>query len=193
LKFLNKNPEWLVLGLGNIGQKYKNNRHNFGFMVVDEFAKKRCESKWKKKLSHFYTLCDKNEILIAKPRTMMNLSGIAAWKLITKYKIPLNKMLVLYDDLDLPLGKIRIRKRGSHGGHKGIKSIASSVQSEEFSRIRLGIGIADSDKVGDVVEYVLSDFTEAEYDIVMAVIRKACLAIELIIKGQTEEAMNRFN
>lgn len=187
------NPEWLLIGLGNVGKRYANNRHNFGFTAVERFVQDRCGRRWKKRPIYYYIFCERNSILAAKPRTMMNLSGIAAAKLLEKYRIPPERIVVVYDDLDLPLGSIRIRKRGSHGGHKGIKSIIASVGSDNFPRARLGIGNAGEEKPVDAAEYVLSDFSDAEREISSDVLSKACNAIELITDGRIEKAMNRFN
>ncbi len=145
----------LVVGLGNIGSKYANTRHNIGFIALDYFAEKYFLD-FNKEKNYFYAKHD-NAILI-KPRTYMNLSGIAVQSALTKFR-NITDILVLVDDLDLPFGRIRIRKSGGTGGHNGLKSIANSLGSNEYGRIRIGIGRPNSD---EVKQFVLAKFSQDE-------------------------------
>ena len=182
-------PEWIFLGLGNIGDKYYGTRHNFGFRAVEYIAGADYPDDWKKRSSYFFHPIS-SDILCALPGTYMNRSGIAAVQLLKKYEIPLDRLLVFYDDLDINPGRIRIRKRGSAGGHKGIESIIAHTGGSGFPRIRLGIG---GRNVEDIVEYVLSDFDSNELALVDKVIEDAASAALSIAQGRIEEAMNKYN
>lgn len=158
-----KTPPKLIVGLGNPGDEYENNRHNIGFIVLKELCKKIHANNFKKKRSYF--IADKNDFLFLLPRTYMNLSGIAVRKAFRKYKIALNNLLIVLDDINLPLGKIRIREKGSDGGHNGLKSIIAELNSQDFPRLRIGIR-SDISEMSDVEvslkDFVLSDFTKEE-------------------------------
>ncbi|MCD6102254.1 MAG: aminoacyl-tRNA hydrolase [Candidatus Cloacimonetes bacterium] len=151
----------LIVGLGNPGDEYENNRHNIGFVIVNELCKKIHANNFKKKRSYF--VADKNDFLFLLPRTYMNLSGIAIRKAVKKYKIALDNLLIVLDDINLPLGKIRIRENGSSGGHNGLKSIIAELNSQDFPRLRMGVG-AKNQQESDISlrDFVLSDFTEEE-------------------------------
>jgi PTH1 family peptidyl-tRNA hydrolase len=190
----------LIVGLGNPGRNYVNNRHNVGFKCLDAFARE-----------HGIALTQRGarsklgtgevaniRIVLAKPQTFMNLSGEAVAALMRRYKLSKEDILVIYDDLDLPLGRIRIREKGSSGGHKGVKSIIDRIGSQEFLRIRVGIspsqGIdsASSPEV-DAVEHVLSDFTPEEKAVMKEVYPGVAAAIHCLLTEGITSAMNKYN
>ena len=144
----------LIVGLGNPGREYKYTRHNVGFMAIDALAKKLA-LKFRKREDYFWvkTTIKSKPVIIAKPRQFVNLSGEAVKKMIVDFRIENDKILVIHDDADLPLGTIRIKRNGSSGGHKGVESIIQELGTRDFSRIRIGIG-RDS---GDLKDYVLSE------------------------------------
>ena len=146
----------LVVGLGNPGREYKNTRHNIGFMVLDYYLGKVA---WKNKMeSNFYsTTINNEEVIFIKPLTYMNLSGMAVSKVVKFYKIKMEDILIIQDDLDLKIGTYKIKKNSSSGGHNGIKSIISELNSEEFGRLKIGI---DKNATIPVDKYVLSSFTK---------------------------------
>jgi len=190
----------LIVGLGNPGRRYVNNRHNVGFKCVDLFAREHgIPLTQRRALSKLGTAeVAGTKIVLAKPQTFMNLSGEAVSALVHRYKLSAQDILVIYDDLDLPLGKIRIREKGSSGGHNGLKSIISHLGTQDFPRIRVGIApAADSDSAAapevDAIEHVLSDFTEAEKNLMRAVYVKVTDAIECVITEGIAAAMNRYN
>lgn len=145
----------LVAGLGNPGCKYRNNRHNFGFMALDCFAKENSLIFKKKKL---YEYVKTGDCLLIKPRTFMNRSGVAFSSVLASY--PIDQILVVYDDVDLDFGDIRFRHKGSAGGHNGLKSITFHLGSNEYKRLRFGIGAPAVNQ--DMAEYVLADFSQSE-------------------------------
>ena len=173
----------IIVGLGNPGEKYSRNRHNAGFMVIDTLFDKLNDSLeqkmgWKEesKLKSFVAGCTFNgeKILLVKPITMMNLSGRAVIKTLSYYKESTDNLTIVYDDLDLPLGTTRIRKKGSAGTHNGMKSIIQELRTEEFDRIRLGIEARGktSPEQQDTSSYVLSDFTEEEEPLIQKAIEE---------------------
>lgn len=190
----------LIVGLGNPGRHYANNRHNVGFKCIDLFAREHGISLTQRgargKLGTGEVAGTR--IMLAKPQTFMNLSGEAVAALVRRYKLSPEDILVIYDDLDLPLGKIRIREKGSSGGHKGLKSIISHLGTQDFPRIRIGIAPLESaagnppEKV-DAVEHVLSDFTEAEKTVMREVYPKVAAAIQRILTEGIAAAMNKYN
>lgn len=182
---------FLIVGLGNPGVKYQNTRHNIGFMFVDRLA----EVSGIRFSSSDRTLWGKGEVygkeaIIIKPQTFMNLSGDAVQRVVSSNSVPLESIITAYDDLDLPLGKIRLRKGGGSGGHRGIASMIERLGSSAFPRLRLGIGRPAD---GDIVEYVLSPFAPGEWDMVEEMIDKAVSSVEVFVKEGIEPAMNRFN
>jgi len=144
----------LVVGLGNPGKKYKSNRHNIGFAFLDSYFKAK-NLKFKKRIKYDYLILD--NVIFIKPKTYMNRSGEAVTSILTKYRI--DEILVIVDDIHLPIGEIRIRKSGGNGGHNGLRSIVSTLGSTEFGRIRIGVG---SPEEKDLSNYVLSDFSKEE-------------------------------
>jgi len=184
--------EKLIVGLGNPGRKYAGNRHNVGFQCLDRLAEAWGLSFSKRK--HKALLAQGEiaglETTLAKPQTFMNLSGEAVVRLARFYKLPPEGVLVIYDDLDLPLGKIRLRPEGGSGGHRGMSSIIEHLGTGGFPRLRVGIGRPTR---GDPVNYVLSDFAPDERMAIEEAYERAVSAIELWLAEGIEAAMNRYN
>ncbi|MCL4338078.1 aminoacyl-tRNA hydrolase [Patescibacteria group bacterium] len=197
----------LIIGLGNPGDKYQYSRHNIGFMAVEKFIKDRLPSAvtknaWKDETKFSGKICKLEDCIVVKPQTYMNRSGISVLSLVNFYKINLEDIWVVHDDIDLPLGKIRIRKGGGSAGHNGIESIMANLHSPDFERFRLGIGRGKLDKEHtadhnlhrrEVEKYVLSLFRDSEASDVKHLIKSAVEAIEIALKDGIEKAMNRFN
>lgn len=189
----------LIVGLGNPGRGYAHNRHNIGFLCLSHFA--RTEGiRFDKKQSKARIgrgEAASNEVVLAKPQTYMNHSGQSVGLLIKRFKVNLDDLLIVHDDLDLPLGKIRILQGRGSGGHKGIDSIISSLGSQDFVRIRVGIGRPeappDSITENDIIAYVLSDFTTEEKQVISQVIPRVSEAIHLILDEGLDAAMNTHN
>jgi PTH1 family peptidyl-tRNA hydrolase len=189
----------LIVGLGNPGKTYARNRHNVGFQCLNYFA--RLHS------IHFYhRQCQARvgigkisgeKLVLARPGTFVNLSGKSVACLVHRHNIPLSDLLVIYDDLDLPLGKIRLRQTGSSGGHKGMNSIIAALGTEDFPRIRVGIGRPQTERQSlsedAIVDYVLSDFSRQEEAIIKPVIVRVSEAIDCFLTRGIEAAMNKFN
>ena len=189
----------LIVGLGNPGKTYAHNRHNAGFRCLNYFARLHSIRFDHKQCRARVGLAEAKgeKLLLAKPGTFMNLSGNSVACLVHKHDIPLSNLLVIYDDLDLPLGKIRLRQSGGSGGHKGMNSIVSALGSEDFPRIRMGIGrpqVEEQSVDEDViVNYVLSDFSPQEEAIIKPVIATVSEAIDCFLSQRIEAAMGRFN
>jgi peptidyl-tRNA hydrolase, PTH1 family len=182
---------WLVIGLGNPGREYERSRHNMGFMVVDELARRqgaRVSDRAARSLTGRIRVGDR-ELVLAKPQTMMNLSGLAAKALRAKYGVPLERTLVVHDELDLPFGRLRIRKGGSSAGNHGMDSVIASFGSKDFIRFRVGIGRPP----GDGVDYVLSPFTPEERAQLPAFAGRAADAVLFIVEHGLDRAMTEFN
>jgi len=182
---------WLVIGLGNPGREYERSRHNLGFLVADELARRRggrITDRAAKSLTGKIRLGDR-ELVLAKPQTMMNLSGLAAKALRAKYDIPLDRVLVVHDDLDLPFGRLRIRRGGSSAGNHGMDSVIESFGSKDFIRFRVGIGRPP----GNGVDYVLSPFTESERAQLPEIVARVADAVEVAAEHGLERAMTDFN
>lgn len=182
---------WLVIGLGNPGREYERSRHNLGFLVVDELAHRRggrIADRAAKSLTGRVRLGDR-ELVLAKPQTMMNLSGLAAKALRAKYNVALDRVLIVHDDLDLPFGRLRVRKGGSSAGNHGMDSVIESFGTKEVIRFRVGIGRP----AGDGVDYVLSPFTEAERAQLPEVVARVADAVEVAVEHGLEKAMTDFN
>jgi PTH1 family peptidyl-tRNA hydrolase len=182
----------IIVGLGNPGAKYGKTRHNVGFMVIDRFARKYdmvCSQKRFQAL--FCKGCiGKEETILLKPLTYMNLSGAAVKEAAGMYKCELNDILVVCDDLDLPLGKIRIRRNGGCGGHRGLESVKEHLGSSGFSRLRIGIG---RPVFGDPADYVLSEFSKEEEVVIMDALEGVCDALSTWVLDGMEACMNKFN
>jgi PTH1 family peptidyl-tRNA hydrolase len=190
----------LIVGLGNPGRGYAHNRHNIGFMCLGDFARKqgiRFDRKRGKARTGIGEVTG-GGVILAKPQTFMNLSGESVSRLVRGFDIALDDLLVVHDDLDLSLGKIRLRRGGSSGGHKGVDSIISSLGSQDFPRLRVGIGRpASSENHSEngegIISYVLSDFTPVEKQIVAQVIPRVSEAMLYLLTEGLLPAMNRYN
>ncbi|AIF41992.1 aminoacyl-tRNA hydrolase [Virgibacillus sp. SK37] len=182
-----------IVGLGNPGRKYKETRHNIGFMVIDELVKRNNWELDKSKFNGKYAMerVDGEKIILLQPQTFMNLSGESLRPLMDFYQIDVEDILVIYDDLDLPTGKIRLRQKGGHGGHNGIRSLIDHLGTKEFKRIRIGVGRPV--KPIPVVDYVLGKFPKEEQDDVAASITKSADACEAWLKRPFLEVMNEYN
>ena len=184
---------FVVIGLGNPGSKYQNTRHNVGFETIDLLASqhKIKVTKLKHKALSGDGEIGGERVILVKPQTFMNLSGESVREIIEWYKVPLSNMILLYDDVDLAVGKIRIRPKGSSGTHNGMRSILYHVQSEDFPRIRIGIGRPPEG--WELADFVLSKFMTEEQKIIKESVENAAAAVVAIINSNAETAMNKFN
>jgi PTH1 family peptidyl-tRNA hydrolase len=189
----------LIVGLGNPGKTYARNRHNVGFQCLNYFARLH-SIRLDRRQCHARVgigVVAGEKLLLAKPGTFVNLSGKSVAGLVQKHHIPLSDLLVICDDLDLPLGKIRLRQSGSSGGHRGMNSIIFALGSEDFPRIRVGIGRPQGEKQSmsedAIVDYVLSDFSSQEEAIIKPAIAKVAEAIDCFLTEGIKTAMNKFN
>jgi PTH1 family peptidyl-tRNA hydrolase len=183
----------LIVGLGNPGPEYQWTPHNLGFLVVDELANRasiRVERPEGKALAGRGKLAGV-EVLLAKPQTMMNLSGFSVRELLAKYELEPSALIMIYDEAALPWGTLRIRERGSAGGHNGMKSVIGTLGTDEFIRVRLGV--QPDHAVGDLAEYVLRRMKKVELEQAAAVMDEAADAVELILAQGVAAAMNRYN
>jgi PTH1 family peptidyl-tRNA hydrolase len=184
----------LIVGLGNPGIEYQFTPHNIGFLAIDRIAE-QCGATVDNRHCQALTArarIGKEEVLLAKPETYMNLSGVSVAQLAKKYDIePQKDLIVVYDELDLPLGRIRIRERGSSAGHKGMASVIGAMGTEEISRLRLGI--APDHPVKDGARYVLAQFKKSQLEPLDAMLDKAADAVNVIVNDGIATAMNRFN
>jgi PTH1 family peptidyl-tRNA hydrolase len=186
----------LVVGLGNPGRRYANNRHNIGFRCIDYLAREHGIAVDRRR---FQCKIGTGQIsgvrvVLAKPRTFMNLSGEAVARLTEYYRAAPSDLVVIYDDLDLPLGRLRIRERGSAGGHNGIKSIISHLGTQEFARIRVGAApLHERPQELKTPDFVLSDFTREEKAEVADLLPNVASAVECLLTEGVVAAMNRFN
>jgi peptidyl-tRNA hydrolase, PTH1 family len=184
----------LIVGLGNPGVEYQLTPHNLGFLAIDRIADE-CGVEVRNRQCRALTARAEiagEQVLLAKPETFMNLSGLAVRELVTKHEIrPASDLIVMYDELDFPLGTIRIRQRGSSAGHNGMKSILSALETQEFLRIRLGI--APERKIADGVKFVLTPFRKAQWKKVDELLDRAAEAVRVIVQEGPAAAMNRFN
>ena len=186
--------EYLVAGLGNPGKKYDKTRHNAGFMAIDYIKDKLCVKTEKQKFNALVseaTISGKR-VLLLKPQTFMNLSGQSLEETCDFYKIPIENVIVIYDDISLEPGKIRIRRKGSAGGHNGIKSIISSLDGENFPRIKIGVG-KKPNKDYDLASWVLSAFSKEDMEEVLCSLDKVYESLKLILEDDYEKAMNLYN
>jgi len=183
----------VIVGLGNPGIKYKNNRHNVGFMVVDEIAKKQSAVFKKGLLANGYTAkikTEKESAILLKPVTFMNNSGVCVKKVILKHALKPCDLLVVYDDADLSLGAIRLKKSGSSGGHQGMVSIIDKLSTSDFARLRIGI---DKPERQDLADYVLSDFSSHEKEEIHQAIQTAVSACLDWLDLGTDYVMTNYN
>jgi len=180
-----------VIGLGNPGPEYENTRHNIGFRVVDLLIN-HTTAKWKKRWWQNYWLaqCEApNKFICCKPATYMNLSGKAVYKIVKKFRLNSSELLVVYDDVHLPLGKLRVRAGGSAGGHNGLQSIINYLGTNEVPRLRIGI----SEGSGNRIEHVLGKFENNETESVEKMTRKAVEAINLLISNPWDKTVQQIN
>lgn len=187
-------PEFIIVGLGNPGTKYQDTRHNAGFMAVDTLATKY---KADIKKIKFKSLCGNilisgKNCLVMKPSTFMNNSGEAVTEAMRFYKIPPENVIVIYDDISLAPSKLRIRRKGSDGGHNGIKSIIYLSGSDEFPRIKLGVGKKPHPDY-NLADWVTSTFKSDEIPLMKESCENACNCIELMVDGKIDKAMNQYN
>ena len=183
----------LVVGLGNIGKPYQNTRHNIGFEVVDALAREHAARfrVGKFKGEEATIRIGEQRVLLLKPHTLMNLSGESVLAAVRFYRIPLSQLLIVCDDVNLPLGKLRFRPRGSDGGHNGLWNIINRLGSQEFARLRLGVGEKPPEM--DLVDFVLGHFITRERQVMNAARDFAARAVETWVTEGTEAAMNRWN
>ncbi|MBE6845806.1 MAG: aminoacyl-tRNA hydrolase [Ruminococcus sp.] len=186
--------EYLIVGLGNPGLQYEKTRHNAGFMVMDALAQKLgfSISKYKFKAKLAEAEISGRRCLVMKPETYMNNSGQAVAEAMNFYKLDIDHVIIVYDDISLEPGLIRIRRKGSDGGHNGIKSIIALTGEDKFPRIKMGVGKKPHPKF-DLADWVLSKFKEDDQKKVDDACQKVCESLELIVKGNIDEAMNKFN
>ncbi len=184
----------LIVGLGNPGRTYRWTRHNAGFLLLEALAEKHGIELSKKGLKSQYGrgTIGKEDVLLAEPQTYMNLSGEAVGGLLRFFKIPPENLIVFHDDLDLSFGKIRIRIRGGHGGHKGIQSIIENLGSNEFVRLKMGIGRPENPGQ-DPADFVLERLAEEEKREFQEMIRRSLEVAECILQEGPQEAMNRYH
>ena len=187
-------PEFLIVGLGNPGDKYEYTRHNVGFITVDRLC---VEDSFKINKIKYKSLMGEvnlngHRCIVIKPQTFMNNSGEAVREVASFYKIPPENVIVVFDDISLPCGKIRIRRKGTDGGHNGIKSIIYHLKSDKFPRIKVGVG-AKPHPDYDLADWVLSTFKKDEFEEIKTAAVNSCQAIRLIVNGETDSAMNKFN
>jgi len=185
--------EWVIVGLGNPGKKYEDTRHNVGFHVVDQLAETeglRFDENRNKALLARGHIAKRAAVLI-KPQTFMNLSGEAVGSIVRFYKVPVDRVLVIYDDLDLEMAKLRLRPKGGSGGHQGMTSIIQHLGSQNFPRIRIGIGRPPGQMPASA--YVLQKFAADEWAEMSQTYQQALEAIRVLLADGLEQAMNRFN
>jgi PTH1 family peptidyl-tRNA hydrolase len=189
-------PDFLILGLGNPGRRYESTRHNFGFFVVDSLAAE-ARSAWRDGPGPAQwgpVSIGEAKGYVAKPMTFMNRSGLAASALLERFQgPPVDRLLVVADDMDLPLGTLRFRRDGGNGGHNGLRSLIEELGTNEFPRLRLGIGRPSSDASESVIEYVLDPFETEESARVKEVVERAAEGIRTFVRDGIDVAMNRFN
>lgn len=184
---------YLIIGLGNPGEKYTFTRHNAGFLAIDYIAQKQGIEI--KKVKHKSILGEgiiaNEKVILAKPQTFMNLSGESIHELMSWYKVDTDKIIVIYDDVSMPTGSLRIREKGSAGGHNGIKSIILHLNSDVFTRIKIGV---DAKPQGyDLADYVLGKFSKEEQQIIFDTFENVNCAVEEFIKNGAQSAMNKYN
>jgi PTH1 family peptidyl-tRNA hydrolase len=183
---------YIVVGLGNPGKEYENTRHNIGFMAIDKLSEKLNISVEKNKHKALIGKDTVNQetVMLVKPQTFMNLSGESVIDILNFYKEKPEKVIVIVDDIDLPLGKVRIKRKGSAGTHNGLKSIVSCTNSQDFIRVKVGVG---QNRDIDLVNFVLGGFSKEEKVIIDEAIDKVCDAVLMITEGNINKAMNEFN
>ena len=182
----------LIVGLGNPGPEYAQTRHNVGFMVIDQFLQRWPQPRMQQKFAGLFCRASLEDqpVGLLKPTTSMNLSGIAVDKAMKFYKLPTHTLLVIADDLALPPGRLRLRRCGSSGGHKGLASVAHQLATDDFARLRIGIGPSD---LPDPADYVLSKFSDQQWPDIAKAIDRAVDALSCWLIQGIDAAMNKFN
>ena len=188
------NEKWLIVGLGNPGNDYLYTRHNAGFIVVDEILKvlKHTHKINKYDGLIYETIINDVECIFLKPQTYMNNSGMCVYNVAQYYKIPLNRIIVLTDDVNFKIGKIKIKQNGSSGGHKGINSIIETFNTNNFTRIKIGVNGKPNDYL-DLKDWVVSKFAQNEIDDIKICSKEILNIIQLILENNIQKAMNRYN
>jgi len=188
-------PDFIVLGLGNPGPEYADTRHNFGFLVVDRLAAV-ARTKFREERGAVVVCpftAGRERGILAKPLTWMNRSGLAVRALRDRFRPSLSRLLVVVDDLDLPLGRLRFRREGGDGGHNGLASLIDELETGAFPRLRLGIGRPGPGTREDVIDWVLEPFSAEERDLARDVTERAAEGVRVFAREGIEQAMNRFN
>ena len=182
---------FLIVGLGNPGKEYDGTRHNIGFAAVDYIADKYNIGLNRIKFKGVFGegFIEGKKVILLKPTTYMNLSGESIREVINFYKISNEEVIVIYDDISLEVGRLRIREKGSHGGHNGIKSIIANLGTDVFPRVKIGVGAPK----GNLVSHVLGKFSEDEIEVLRETIKASSDAVSIIMKADTKEAMNKLN
>lgn len=182
---------YLIVGLGNPGKEYAGTRHNIGFEAVDYIADKYNIELNRIKFKGIFGegMINGKKVILLKPTTYMNLSGESIREVVNFYKISNEDIIVIYDDISLEVGRLRIREKGSHGGHNGIKSIIANLSTDVFPRVKIGVG----GPKGDLVSHVLGKFSNSEIEILRETISTTSEAVSTMITKDTKEAMNKFN
>lgn len=185
---------WLIVGLGNPGNQYALTRHNIGFMAVDYFLKglgtPPIKNQFKAEIAQ--SKIGEHQVVFCKPQTYMNLSGESVQPLMGFYKIPLDHLIVIHDEIDQPFAQMKIQKNRGHGGHNGIKSISGLLGSMDYIRLRLGVGRPENPHI-PVADYVLNKFTQEESQRLPEFLNKGCDAVESIIRDGVQKASTKFN
>ena len=186
--------DWLIVGLGNPGEKYEGTRHNVGFLVVDELARRANVPVQKLKYRALTNTAQVagQKVLLMKPVTFMNLSGEAVRQAVDFYKLPPERVLVISDDVSLPVGKLRVRRGGSAGGHNGLKNIILHLGGDKFPRVKVGVGEKPHPDY-DMADWVLSKFTGPDRKAIDEAVVRAADAVECLLTEGPDKAMNRFN
>ena len=185
---------WLLVGLGNPGSKYESTRHNMGFLAVDGLARRK-GFRFNKLRFRAWTaewMVNGEKVLVMKPQTYMNLSGESLGEAARFYKIPADHVVVISDDISLPVGKLRVRTGGSAGGHNGLKSIIAQLHSDQFPRLKMGVGQKPHPDY-DLADWVLGKFSPADAKIMNEAAERACDAIECLLSQGMDKAMSKFN
>ncbi len=183
---------YIIVGLGNPGRKYEGTRHNVGFHTIDLLSRRLTipVNKLKYKALVGEGHIGSERVVLVKPQTFMNLSGQSVMELVQFYKIDLKQLIVIYDDIDVKTGSLRIREKGSAGSHNGMRNIIYLLKQDEFPRIRIGVGKPEN---GDLADYVLGRFSKEEVGLVSEAIERAALAVETIVCQDLQLAMNKYN
>ena len=184
---------YLIVGLGNPENEYAHTRHNMGFDTINEIAKKNNINITKTKFKSLYetSIIQGEKVILLKPQTYMNLSGESVKEVVDFYNIEPEKVIVIYDDIDIEKGHIKIRKKGGAGSHNGMKSVVQELGTTDFARIRVGIG--QPEHKNDMINYVIGKIPEDEEKILIQGVKKAAKAVEEILKNGIDIAMNKFN